>query len=314
MSKRNIILLVLLVAVVAVLIWVVVPKYSEMARERELDALRAARDETEAGPRMEKLQAFLDEFPRGKYRGYAHGYIFDTYLSLMNDTTRAVEYARDILASEEALDQRGQVYPDLFSLWVRTANSDSIVVLAEQVLEQPLENPWIYMGMGYELIEAEQHLDVAVRLCERSVELAKDDYDRAYCLASLGMARLKAGDSEGAVKVLEEANELTSNDPDEEILRYLGEAQVKVGRKEDAIESYLVLMETGEYDDIREELVTLYTETKGSADALEADIKARREARMTSAPEFELTSLEGKSVSLADYKGKVLLLNFTSPT
>jgi tetratricopeptide (TPR) repeat protein len=314
MSKRNIILVVVLVAAVAVLAWVLVPKYSEMARQRELDALRAARDETEAAPRMEKLQSFLEEFPRGKYRGYAHGYIFDTYLSLLNDTSRAVEYARDILASEEALDQKGQLYPDLFSLWVRTDNSDSIVVLAEQALEQPLEDHWLYMGMGYELVEVEMHLDLAVRLCEKSVELAKDDYDRAYCLASLGMARLKAGDSEEAVKDLEEANKLTGDDPDEEILKYLGEAQVTTGRKEDAIETYLVLMETGEYGDIRSELVSLYTETKGSAEGLEADIKARRERRMSPAPEFNLVSLEGQSVSLADYKGKVLLLNFTSPT
>jgi tetratricopeptide (TPR) repeat protein len=314
MSKRNIVILVVVIAAVAVLAWMYVPKMPDMARERELDALRAARDETDPAERMARLQTFLEGFPRGKYRGYAHGYIFDTYASLLNDTLRAVDYARDILASNEPVDQRGQLYPELFSLWVQTANSDSIEVLAAQVLELPLENPWVYMDMGYGLVEAELHPKVAVRLCERAVSLAKDEYDRTYCLASLGMAYLKAGNPEESVKILQQANELTGDDPDEEILKYLGEAQLTLGRKEDAIETYLLMMETGEYGDVRAELVRLYVETKGSAEGLDADIRARRQSRMAPAAEFSLPSLEGELVSLTDYKGKVVLLNFMSPT
>jgi len=116
------------------------------------------------------------------------------------------------------------------------------------------------------------------------------------------------------VTALEQAKEFCGEEPDEEILRYLGEAQVALGRKDAAIETYLLMMETGEYDDIRSELTGLYVETKGSAEGLDAEIEARRERRMSPAPEFSLRALDGKLVSLSDYKDKVLLLNFMSPT
>ncbi|UCF78350.1 MAG: tetratricopeptide repeat protein [Candidatus Eiseniibacteriota bacterium] len=314
MSKRNIVLILALAVLIALFAVKYVPRISETGREKELEALREARDQTEGGVRMEKLQAFLEQYPRGEYRGYAYGYIFDTYVSFLEDTSHAVAYARDVLASEEPVDTKGRLYYQLFAFWVKTANSDSIAALGAEVLALSLTDPWVYLGMGYDLVEAEQNPELAVKLCDKALALAEDEYDKTYSLATLGMAHLKAGNAEEAVAALEQANQLTGEDPDAEILKYLGEAQVELGRQDDAIETYLVMMETGEYGEIRSKLVELYTETRGSAEGLEEEIRVRRERRMSPAPEFSLRSLDGAMVSLADYKGKVLLLNFTSPT
>jgi cytochrome oxidase Cu insertion factor (SCO1/SenC/PrrC family) len=73
-------------------------------------------------------------------------------------------------------------------------------------------------------------------------------------------------------------------------------------------------MSAGEFAEARTALDSLYAVTKRAPEALEADIKALRAKRMTAATDFALKDMKGKPVSLAGLKGKVVVLDFMSPT
>jgi tetratricopeptide (TPR) repeat protein len=307
----------ILVAVIVVIVVVGLarmPSSQERREKAEREALRACRDETDPAKRIAEYEQFLGKFPEGNYRGYAFYYIFNTYLDDLADTVKALSYARGVLSSAEPVDSRAQLYPALMSFWKETGAADSVVAVAREALDSSATDCSIYNEMGYELAEAGMHLDLAVELCERATQLAKEDYEKSYCYDSLGWAYLKAGDSERAVEALEQAVKFAGEGVDETVLMHLGEAQKAAGRAEAAIETYLKVMVFGEYDEARAVLEGLYVKVKGSAETLTADIKALRQQAMTPAQDFTLASTANQTMSLSDFKGQVVLLNFMSPT
>jgi tetratricopeptide (TPR) repeat protein len=260
------------------------------------------------------MELFLKKYPQSKYTGYAYENIFTTRLADMADTATAVSYARGILASAEPAESKAPLYPALMSLWLATGTNDSVVAIAREALAAPITDGSIYNGMGYELAEKGEHLDLATELCQKAVDLAKEDFEKSYAYDSLGWALLKAGQPAKAVEALQQAEKLAGESVDETILGHLGEAQVVAKDAEGAIKTYLKMMSSGEFSEARAKLDSLYASTKRAPESLEADIKALREARMTPAADFALTSTAGAEVTLAANKGKVVLLDFMSPT
>jgi len=287
---------------------------AERAAKQELEAYRAYRDETDPAKRIANMEHFLDKFPKSQYRGYAYANIFTTYLDDVADTAKAVEYARGVLASAEPADGKAPLYPALMSFWMATGAHDNVVAIAREALAAAITDGGIYNEMGYELAEAGQHLDLAVELCQKSVDLSKEDMDKSYAYDSLGWAYLQAGDAAKAVDALAQAKKLAGEDADETVLTHLAKAQVAAKDAEGAITTYLEMMSTGEFDEARVELDSLYAVTKRAPESLEADIQALRAKKMTASTDFTLTGTDGKQVSLAGLKGKVVVLNFMSPT
>jgi tetratricopeptide (TPR) repeat protein len=314
MSRNIKILVWILVALIIVIFGASFPKLSKMKDTSEKLALRAVREEVDPGKRIEKLEAFLKTHPKSHYRGYAHVYVFDTYLSDLKDTTRAVSYAKGILSSGESLEGKGPIYPELFSLWRNVGKADSALEVAKEALALKLKDSSIYNDMGYTLAEAGEHLDLAIELCKRAVEVAKDDVTKSYAYDSLGWAYFKAGKAAEAADALKQAVKLAGEEVDESVLKHLGKVQLAAGKTEDAIATYLDLMARGQFDDIRAELDSLYTATNRSIADLDKEIKARRARRMSPAPQFSLRDTQGATKALSDYKGKVVLLNFMGPT
>jgi tetratricopeptide (TPR) repeat protein len=177
-----------------------------------------------------------------------------------------------------------------------------------------LKDSSIYNDMGYALAEAGEHLDLAIDLCKRAIEVAKDTDTKSYVYDSLGWAYFKAGKIAEAVDALKQAVKLAGEDIEESTLKHLGEVQLAAGKTEDAAATYLDLMARGQFDDIRAKLDSLYTATGRSVADLDKDIKTRRERRMSPAPQFSLRDIKGGAKALSDYKGKVVLLNFMQPT
>jgi tetratricopeptide (TPR) repeat protein len=287
---------------------------AERAAKQELNAYRTYRDETDPAKRIANMERFLEKYPKSQYRGYAYANIFTTYLDDVADTAKAVSYARDVLASAEPADGKAPLYPALMSLWLATGAHDSAMAVAREALAAPITDGSIYNEMGYELADAGEHLDLAVELCQKSVDLSKEDTDKSYAYDSLGWAYLQAGEAAKAVDALSQAKKLAGEDVDETVLSHLAKAQVKAKDAEGAIKTYLEMMSAGEFAEARADLDSLYAVTKRAPESLVADINALRQKKMTAAVDFALAGTDGKQVSLASYKGKVVMLNFMSPT
>ena len=311
-------ILLVIIAVIVVVGLVRLPgsaeRRAERAAQQELNVYRTYRDETDPVKRIADMERFLEKYPKSQYRGYAYAKIFTTRLEDMRDTAQAVSYARGVLASAEPVDGKAPLYPALMSLWLATGAGDSVVATANEALAAPITDGSIYNEMGYQLADAGKHLDLAIRLCQKSVDLAKEDMDKSYAYDSLGWAYLKAGDAAKAVDALTQAKNLAGEGVDETVLGHLAMAQVKAKNAEGAIKTYLEMMSSGEFAEARTELDSLYAVTKRAPESLEADIKALRAKKMTAATDFALTGADGKQVSLAGLKGKVVVLNFMSPT
>ena len=287
---------------------------AERAAKQELNAYRMYRDETDPAKRIANMERFLEKYPKSQYRGYAYANIFTTRLDDVADTAKAVAYARDVLASAEPVDGKAPLYPALMSLWLATGAHDSVAAIAREALAAPITDGSIYNEMGYALAESGEHLDLAVELSQKSVDLSKEDMDKSYAYDTMGWAHLLAGDAAKAVDALAQAKKLAGEDVDETVLSHLAKAQVKAKDAEGAIKTYLEMMSAGEFAEARTDLDSLYAVTKRAPGSLEADIKALREKKMTAAVDFTLTGADGKQASLASYKGKVVMLNFMSPT
>ncbi|MCX5800902.1 MAG: hypothetical protein NTX17_05885 [Candidatus Eisenbacteria bacterium] len=314
MSRNVKIVAWVLVAVIVAIFVVAIPKFPKMAEKREKEALRTAREEVEPGKRIVNLVSFLKAHPKGKYRGYAHVYVFDAYLSDLKDTTKALSYAREILASGETLEGKGPIYPSLFMFWREVGKADSALAIAKEALAFNLKDSSIYSDMGYALAEAGEQLELAIELGKKAVGLAKDEATKAYAYEGLGWAYMKAGRIAEATDALKNAVKSAGEDVDESTVQHLGEAYLAAGKVEDAIATYLDLMARGQYDDVRDKLDSLYTATSRSTADLDRDIKSRREQRLSPAPQFALRDTQGLIKTLSGYKGKVVLLNFMQPT
>jgi len=302
------------VAVIIAILVVSIPNFSKNAEKREREAFRTAREVVAPEKRIEKLELFLKEHPKGKYRGYAHVYIFDTYLSDLKDTTRAITYAKGVLSSEEPKESKGPIYPALFGFWKEAGKADSAVAVAKDALAMDLKDSSVYNEMGYALAEAGEQLDLAIELCKKAVDVATDEATRSYAYDSLGWAYLKAGKPAEAVDALEKAVKSGGEDLEESVLSHLGEAQLAAGKTEDAIRTYLEIMSRGQFAEARAKLDSLYKVTNRSLADVDKDIKALREKRMTEAPAFSLRDTKGQTRSLSDYKGKIVFLDFMQPT
>jgi hypothetical protein len=74
---------------------------------------------------------------------------------------------------------------------------------------------------------------------------------------------------------------------------------------------YVGLLSHMEDPDIRERLTRIVSVSGGAMAEVDSKIDAARVAAAAPCPEFTLPSLAGgKPISLADYRGKVVLLNF----
>jgi tetratricopeptide (TPR) repeat protein len=98
-----------------------------------------------------------------------------------------------------------------------------------KALELQKDQPLVLNYLGYSWIEKREHLDQALKMIERAVELRPND---GYIVDSLGWAHFQLGEYPQATQYLERAIELLPEDPT--INDHLGDAYWRSGRLSEA--------------------------------------------------------------------------------
>jgi tetratricopeptide (TPR) repeat protein len=98
-----------------------------------------------------------------------------------------------------------------------------------RALELQKDQPLVLNYLGYSWVEKRMHLDKALKMVERAVELRPND---GYIVDSLGWAHFQLGDYPQATQYLERAIELLPEDPT--INDHLGDAYWRSGRLAEA--------------------------------------------------------------------------------
>lgn len=257
---------------------------------------------------IDALAGFLDDYPESPFRPGAYSRLFS--LKSARDPVEAGVFARNQLRTEADPASRGRLY---YALYVNARDHDpdrEDEVLEALASEPPLTTE-VYNMIAWNLVERETRLDDAVRLARTGAAQAPDSTSRAMILDTQGWAEYKRGNLAEAVSILEEAAGLN---PDAEVREHLAAAYDGSGRKAEALDLYTDLMLSQENPAMRAAIGRLAGETGRRAGDIFRRIDEGREEAAWPAPDFTLADYGGSPVSLADFRGKVVLLNFWHPT
>lgn len=177
--------------------------------------------------------------------------------------------------------------------------------------------------------QAKRNLDDPYTEKSNDESVKEWENSRAYYLGMnqyrYGQLLYESGSEPKALDVLAEAVENTNKlYPEQELLDYYGNALVKSGEYQKALDTITEFVENGQgSSSLKENLKRAYAEVNGNEEGFEdylnkfvsaadAEMLNELKGKMTNdpAPAFTLTDLDGNEVSLADYKGKTVVLDF----
>jgi hypothetical protein len=205
----------------------------------------------------------------------------------------------------------GQAHAMMVELAAKQA-PDRVQGILREFLTTEYASPDPYNMVGWDLAVAGEHLDIAVPILQKAVakaRAARDTMNLAACLDSEAWARYRAGDAKAAVAPMEESRRLFGK-PQDEIDVHMGLIYEAAGMAKNARPICLALLGHMEDPDIRAALKRIVAAAGGSMADVNAEINRTRIAGATPSADFKLPVFGGGVASLADYRGKVVLLNF----
>ena len=270
-------------------------------------AYKTATELPDTTARITALEGFLKTYPDSPFRGG----VYARLAGLMAAKTpgEVIPFLRSHLGEKDP-DTRTRLYSILYEQTQDKAPADVPTLLNEIAADSTLTTD-VYNSVAWDLVERNGDLDMAVRLAALGVERAPDSTSKASVLDTEGWAHYARGDYEKAVVELEQAVALRG---DPEVRAHLASAYDKAGHKAQARDLYEQLMVSEEDPDWRGRLEALTRDLKGSVAELNHRIDQKRAENSKPAADFTLKDYDGKDVRLADFKGKVVLLDFWHPT
>jgi tetratricopeptide (TPR) repeat protein len=282
---------------------------NEQAEFKEIGEL------TDSEAKIARLERFISDYPKSDLKSRAYSTIAKEMLDALKDTTRFVGFARQTIERETDPESEAMMYYRLYNLKAE-AKPEEAALIGTELLKVPIDAGWIYNYIGYDLADRGRELDLAMALCQRSVELSKTREDSAMCLDSRGFVYYKKGMYPEAIADLGKSVDLYG-EPFEEGLKHLADAYLKAGDSARSFATYRRILVMGEYDYARaiiDSMMTAQRYPRMKRQQFEDGLWQDRAAAATPAAAFSMPTLAGETVSFEPAKGGIVVLNFMSPT
>lgn len=269
------------------------PKFMEFRAAKDLDA------------KLKVGEEYITKFPKGNYVSYIQGVIVNEYIKA-GQFDKAIEYTNTKIANPTAMNYNTLAW----AMYEKDADINKALELAAKGIELGRKNIF-YADMKRTPYQTESEYKKSIL---RSMGMVLDTY---------GAILLKAGKKEEAEKALAEAVQLGEEQEGETNERYVS-ALIAVGNTKEAqakLEKYL----SGEQGTakMKGQLKEVYVKQNGSETGFDKYVATfekaafdkktanlKKELLNEPAPQFSLLDLNGKKVSLADFKGKVVIVDF----
>lgn len=277
---------------------------NEFAQE---DAAKAITEAASADERVKQLKIFEEKFPQSEK---IDAYYTGTMYAFRQEGNYESAY-------KFAKENPRKIHPFYYQYTVLKMMNENVdpkltMLLAEEGVKQAMLNM------------EEPYTEKA------NFETVKEwENSRAYYLGlnqyRYGQLLFETGSVPKALDVLSQAIENTNRlSPEQDLLDFYGNALVEAGENQKALDEISKFIENGNGStSLKESLKSAYTAVNGSTDGYEeylnklespadAEMFAELKTKMMNdpAPAFTLTDLNGNQVSLADYKGKTVLIDF----
>ena len=234
-----------------------------------------------------------------------------------------------------------EAYQFLYRYWIKSDTTKAIDV-AVQPLNSGSRHYEIYAYLGYQLIEIKREIPLAIQLLNKAKKVnnpgqlwgrthggfsprSQNEYSKtseeldAHYESLLGRAKFVKKDYTEAIQHLSSAiGKMGDSALDAEGYFWLGRTYEKIEKWDDAMVAYANSLAEREDKNVRkfaERLGSQITGLKTSVPekkvvTIDELISEAQIKKSIPAPDFQAETLEGKKVSLSDYQGKVLILDF----
>jgi tetratricopeptide (TPR) repeat protein len=223
--------------------------------------------------------------------------------------------ADSLLALTESLEGAAHIRRALYNATVDDDPEAAITIAkAVEATMDRMTGGDVLNSIAYDLAERGLAPELAVSLADRALELAKTKWDSVYILDTVGWARHKAGDDDGAAAALNLALHLAGEDPtyDNETFQHLLAVYDSSGDLDHSIELLTRVasrsLDPDAVDALRKRLVT----RDGTASDIDRLLIESRYAGVEPAPNFALPDRSGRTVALDDLMGRVTIVCFWS--
>ncbi len=287
----------------------------EVAVADDIAVLRGIASVDQPEAKIAELKQFIADYPESEYRSDALYMIAGAMLSDLGDTTGMIAFAEKTLDEESDPETRALMYYRLYKATSETRPDDAYLY-AVRLGDSGIEVAWVYNYIAFDYAEKAEHLDLATKLADRAVEFAESAGDSSSHLDTRGWVRYQARDYEKALADLEEAAGIAP-EPSDEVLAHLAQAQLKMGRVDDAFDTFREVLVMGERPEARENIEALMNQkgyTRAQREAFEDGVWQERLARAEPVEAFALPALDGGEYEYKPGESPVSIINFFSPT
>lgn len=284
----------------------------------------------EESEKIAAFQSYLESYPNGPNAFSALRQVLNFYKKSNLETAEGI--ARTALSHPmTGVDKRthSTAYLFLFKEAVESNDSNAIEKITSEIISSECTDPSLYFQIAGQL-QKEKSFELAEKFYLKAIEMIKPEnvygtmahgtFSEEYLAEScakvsswyntdLGKLYLEMNQPKRA---LAQFNQVELKDPNPEHYFMIAKANNQIGNKEKAYEALVETLGLATNDEAREMLIQLSKELNKDEDIQEI-IWNKRHERAKPAADFTLPDIEGNQVSLKDFRGKVVLINFWFP-